>query len=34
MGGTFGGSVPDSFVSDIMEVDYVEFTNKFKNMRY
>ena len=23
MGGTFGGSVPDSFVSDIMEVDYV-----------
>ena len=23
MGGTFGGSVPDSFVSDIMEIDYV-----------
>ena len=23
MGGTFGGSVPDSFVSDTMEVDYV-----------
>ena len=23
MGGTFGGSVPDSFISDIMEIDYV-----------
>ena len=23
MGGTFGGSVPESFVSDIMEIDYV-----------
>ena len=24
MGGTFGGSVPSDFISDVMEVDYVK----------